>query len=197
MTVAVLRVFRARNGDAERMSTSNCTREAGPLCAIGSSCRGPPPTRLDGVHVLVVDDNADALEIMQAFLTHGGAVVTTARNGAEALGALREIKTHVIVSDLRRPRSRCRLSTHGNIAARRCAGAFDCSCRSQSIRRRSPTPSPAWRAARHHEGQRDAASSPTRHALRVHVERVERLARGHEDAIALEPAEAEVGAALG
>jgi CheY-like chemotaxis protein len=64
---------------------------------------GLPPTRLDGVHVLVVDDNADALEIMQAFLTHGGAVVTTARNGAEALGALREIKAHVIVSDLSMP----------------------------------------------------------------------------------------------
>ena len=36
-----------------------------------------------------------------------------------------------------------------------------------------------------------------RRALRVHIQRVDRLARGHEQAVALQAAEAEVGAALG
>src|SRR6185295_1001042 len=40
-------------------------------------------------------------------------------------------------------------------------------------------------------------ASAARRALRVHVERVDRLARGHEQAVALQAAEAEVGAALG
>src|SRR6267378_4491584 len=35
------------------------------------------------------------------------------------------------------------------------------------------------------------------HALRVHVERIDRGARGHEEAIAVGAAEADVGAALG
>src|ERR1700723_606633 len=34
-------------------------------------------------------------------------------------------------------------------------------------------------------------------ALRVHIERVDRLARGHEQAIALQAAEADIGAAFG
>ena len=38
--------------------------------------------------------------------------------------------------------------------------------------------------------------SPER-ALRIHIQRVDRLARGHEQAVALQPAEAEIGAALG
>ena len=38
--------------------------------------------------------------------------------------------------------------------------------------------------------------SPQR-ALRIHIQRVDRLARGHEQAVALEAAETEVGAALG
>src|SRR5262249_61456638 len=39
--------------------------------------------------------------------------------------------------------------------------------------------------------------SPARCALRADVERVKRLARRHEQTVALEPAEADVGAALG
>src|SRR5207302_21739 len=39
--------------------------------------------------------------------------------------------------------------------------------------------------------------SAARRALGVHVERIERAARGHEQPVALEAAEADVGAALG
>jgi hypothetical protein len=41
---------------------------------------------LTGIHVLLVDDNEDALEIFGSYL-RAGAVVTAARNGAEAWGA--------------------------------------------------------------------------------------------------------------
>src|SRR3984893_6711147 len=39
--------------------------------------------------------------------------------------------------------------------------------------------------------------SPSRRALRIDVERIERVARGHEQPVALHTAEAEIGAALG
>src|SRR5438309_1689279 len=42
-----------------------------------------------------------------------------------------------------------------------------------------------------------AGGSAARHALRVHVERIDRGARGHEEAIAVDAAEAHVGTALG
>src|SRR5688572_17049298 len=58
---------------------------------------------LAGVHVLLVDDNEDALEIVGSYLRHVGAVVTLARNGAEALGYLEQTRAHVIVTDLSMP----------------------------------------------------------------------------------------------
>jgi CheY-like chemotaxis protein len=58
---------------------------------------------LNGLHVLVVDDNEDTREILQSFFTHLGAVVTIATNGSEGLAALKELRAHVIVSDLSMP----------------------------------------------------------------------------------------------
>jgi CheY-like chemotaxis protein len=63
----------------------------------------PDPPRLDGVHVLLVDDNEDARTILESYLTHLGANVTTARSGGEGLGKLHEVQAHVIVSDLSMP----------------------------------------------------------------------------------------------
>ena len=45
----------------------------------------------------------DTREILQSFFTHLGAVVTIARNGSEGLAALKELRAHVIVSDLAMP----------------------------------------------------------------------------------------------
>src|SRR5262245_15570715 len=39
--------------------------------------------------------------------------------------------------------------------------------------------------------------SPSRRALRIHVERIERMARRHEQPVALDAAEADIGGALG
>ena len=41
------------------------------------------------------------------------------------------------------------------------------------------------------------AGSPAGRALRVHVERIDRVARRHEQAVALGPTEADIGRALG
>jgi PAS domain S-box-containing protein len=63
-----------------------------------------PPTaelaRLDGIHVLVVDDELDARELLSAILTQSGAVVTAASGVADALDKLRSVKPDLLVSDI-------------------------------------------------------------------------------------------------
>jgi signal transduction histidine kinase/ActR/RegA family two-component response regulator len=59
--------------------------------------------RLDGVHVLVVDDEADARRVMTIVLERAGAVVTTADSARAAIDALPKARPHVLVSDLGMP----------------------------------------------------------------------------------------------
>jgi signal transduction histidine kinase/ActR/RegA family two-component response regulator len=59
--------------------------------------------RLDGVRVLVVDDEADAQTIITAILTVGGAEVRTAASSAEAMNVLAEWPPDVILSDIGMP----------------------------------------------------------------------------------------------
>src|SRR5687768_4210003 len=47
-----------------------------------------PVPKLDGVRVLIIDDEADALELIRRVLEHQGALVSTARSGEEALQRL-------------------------------------------------------------------------------------------------------------
>jgi PAS domain S-box-containing protein len=56
--------------------------------------------RLDGLHVLVVDDERDARELLTAILTQSGAVVTAAAGVADALDKLRLVKPDLLVSDI-------------------------------------------------------------------------------------------------
>ena len=58
---------------------------------------------LKGVHVLVVDDEPDALALVAELLEAAGARVTTARSAAAALEQLRSEVPHVLVSDLGMP----------------------------------------------------------------------------------------------
>ena len=58
---------------------------------------------LAGVHVLLIDDNEDTLEIIGSSLRRAGAVVTVAHNGAEALNQLKLPRADVIVTDLSMP----------------------------------------------------------------------------------------------
>jgi CheY-like chemotaxis protein len=63
----------------------------------------PQPTelaRLDGVHVLVVDDEQDALELLTTILTQSGAVVTSASGVADALDKLKLVKPDLLLSDI-------------------------------------------------------------------------------------------------
>jgi CheY-like chemotaxis protein len=58
---------------------------------------------LAGIHVLLVDDNEDALDIFGSYLRSLGAMVTVARNGAEALARLTQLRADVVVTDLSTP----------------------------------------------------------------------------------------------
>ena len=56
--------------------------------------------KLDGVHVLVVDDERDARELLTAILTQSGATVTAAAGAADAIEKLSSVKPDLLVSDI-------------------------------------------------------------------------------------------------
>ncbi len=56
--------------------------------------------RLDGIHVLVVDDERDARELLATILTQSGAAVTVAAGVADALDKLGRVKPDLLVSDI-------------------------------------------------------------------------------------------------
>ncbi|MPZ44354.1 MAG: PAS domain S-box protein [Betaproteobacteria bacterium] len=59
--------------------------------------------KLDGLRVLVVDDEADALELIGRVLTEHGATVTTARSAEAALARMKIDPPDVLVSDVGMP----------------------------------------------------------------------------------------------
>ena len=61
-------------------------------------------TELAGIHVMVVDDNGDAREILKSVLNYCGALVTTVDSAAAALKLLHEVRPDVVVSDIAMPR---------------------------------------------------------------------------------------------
>jgi PAS domain S-box-containing protein len=56
--------------------------------------------KLKGVHVLVVDDEGDARELLTAILTQSGATVTAAAGAADAIEKLSTAKPDLLVSDI-------------------------------------------------------------------------------------------------
>jgi len=58
---------------------------------------------LQGVQILLVDDDQDALDMLTLVLTEAGAAVRTAASATEALALLRWIRPDVLVSDLAMP----------------------------------------------------------------------------------------------
>ncbi|MBA3542151.1 MAG: PAS domain-containing protein [Deltaproteobacteria bacterium] len=71
----------------------------------GSSAPAPSraPRLLDGVHVLVVDDEPDARDMVANMLENARAKVTIARNAAEARAILQRERPDVIVCDIGMP----------------------------------------------------------------------------------------------
>ena len=63
----------------------------------------PPGPRLDGLRVLVVDDDPDALNLASAILTDAGAAIRTCLSAPEALAVLQQWRPHVLVSDIEMP----------------------------------------------------------------------------------------------
>jgi CheY-like chemotaxis protein len=59
--------------------------------------------RLDGLHILVVDDEADTRELLKEGLQYCGAQVSVAGNAAEALDALVTTSPDVLISDIGMP----------------------------------------------------------------------------------------------
>jgi signal transduction histidine kinase/CheY-like chemotaxis protein len=59
--------------------------------------------RLDGLRVLLVDDEADARELFAATLAEHGAAVTAVGSVSEALSTLGALQPHVLVSDIAMP----------------------------------------------------------------------------------------------
>jgi PAS domain S-box-containing protein len=63
----------------------------------------PSRHRLEGVHVLVVDDDADALSLVRELLETAGARVTTALSADEALTLIEERHPDLLLSDIGMP----------------------------------------------------------------------------------------------
>ncbi|MEN3337003.1 MAG: hypothetical protein V7647_679 [Acidobacteriota bacterium] len=61
------------------------------------------PSTLIGVHVLVVDDNADARDLIATALVQAGARVTTAQSAAEAAAIAAEGDVQVVLTDIAMP----------------------------------------------------------------------------------------------
>jgi len=70
---------------------------------VGPERRGRPGSRLDGLRVLVVDDQSDAREVVGLVLRERGAEVHLAGSVAEALELLGRRSIDVVVSDLAMP----------------------------------------------------------------------------------------------
>ncbi|WP_394824831.1 response regulator [Pendulispora albinea] len=58
---------------------------------------------LSGLHILVVDDDADNRRLLQKILEHRGSRITTACNVADAMAAFEREKPDVLLSDIGMP----------------------------------------------------------------------------------------------
>jgi CheY-like chemotaxis protein len=76
------------------------------LSATAHAAVGDAPgsrVRLDGLRVLVVDDDTDALDLAVAILARGGAVVRGSTSATDALATVRAWHPDVLVSDIEMP----------------------------------------------------------------------------------------------
>ena len=81
-----------------------------PLFGVGGERQQQPPAedhprpaatvRLDGIHVLVVDDESDARELLTTILMQSGAAVTAASGVPDALDKLGRVRPDLLVSDI-------------------------------------------------------------------------------------------------
>jgi PAS domain S-box-containing protein len=67
------------------------------------ACEAPAAIRLDGMRLLVVDDQPDSRELLTALLSRCGADVVECESAAAALEALKSTTVHLIVADIAMP----------------------------------------------------------------------------------------------
>ena len=87
-----LRILRAETAPAERADL----RQARPNAPI-------VVPRLEGIRILAVDDDRDALALLREILEATGATVLTADSGEEALGLIARTRPNVLLTDLGMP----------------------------------------------------------------------------------------------
>ncbi|MBE9108366.1 response regulator [Nodosilinea sp. LEGE 07298] len=71
--------------------------------AAAAFCRSSRPTLLTGVRILVVEDEADARELLVLVLEQAGAKVTAVTSAVEALQRLPQLELDVLISDIAMP----------------------------------------------------------------------------------------------
>lgn len=79
--------------------TGNATGAFGPAITEPRGSAAP----LADVYVLVVDDDPDSRQILQAVLEYGGAVVSVRATARDALGVLERVRADVVLTDLTLP----------------------------------------------------------------------------------------------
>ncbi|MBW4504589.1 MAG: PAS domain S-box protein [Scytonema hyalinum WJT4-NPBG1] len=87
---------------AKEAQTSNSNQMQVPMVGEDTTALENPP-RLDGLQVLVVDDEADVREWISTVLTESGAQVIAVGSVGEALAALEQLRPDVLVSDIGMP----------------------------------------------------------------------------------------------
>jgi len=94
---ATFRVRMPLNAQVEKRSESRRQKigeRAEALTSLGN---------LTGIHVLAIDDEADALSLLQLVLESAGATVTTISSATAALARIDELRPHVLIVDLGMP----------------------------------------------------------------------------------------------
>src|SRR5882724_1550378 len=81
-----------------------------------------PSDLLVGIHVLVVEDNADARELFKTILQYAGALVTVAGGAEQALRMCEQILPDVVLTDIAMP-DRDGFWFIGELRARQTAGS--------------------------------------------------------------------------
>jgi len=79
------------------------TAERAPAAVSTEGPVGPVGQSLAGLRLLIVDDEADAREVMRFMLERGGAQVRIADSAAQALDAIREERPDLLISDIGMP----------------------------------------------------------------------------------------------
>jgi CheY-like chemotaxis protein len=87
------------------MNVATDERTGTPAGGDGPVRQGEPVVscRLDGLRVLVVDDDPDLRELLVESLAPTGAVLATAASAAEAMAEFRRCPPHVLISDIGMP----------------------------------------------------------------------------------------------